>query len=152
MAQPALASIINLTARMGDVGVMERAQAALDDASALIRAEADPEDWIDDSGALEDVPAIVVTVCCKVAQRILANPDGLTSEGIGSYNQSFSNPSSDAYLTKSERPLIRRAAGSSPVGSVELQTPYRRINTEDIYMSVRDGEELPMGPWPSSST
>nr|MBP9053017.1 hypothetical protein [Ilumatobacteraceae bacterium] len=80
MDGPALAQLADLEARMGVVADEARARAALDDASALIRSEAGAEDWLDDDGNLEVVPSIVVTVCCKVAQRVLTNPDGVTNE------------------------------------------------------------------------
>ena len=153
MAEPALAQLTDLTARMGDVGGTERALAALADASAIIRAEAGTEDWIDTEGALETVPAIIVTICCKVAQRILTNPDGVTAEGLGSFNQSFTNASSDAYLTKAERRLVRKAAGANPIGSVELESPYRRYSVDDLYVRVDGGgDDLLMGPWPEATT
>jgi hypothetical protein len=55
-------------------------------------------------------------------------------------------------LTKQERRLVRKAAGSVLIGSVELQTPYRKYDADDVYMTVDNGgEELPMGPWPQPS-
>ena len=152
MDGPALAQLADLEARMGVVAAAARARAALDDASALIRSEAGAEDWLDDDGNLEVVPSIVVTVCCKVAQRVLTNPDGVTNETIGSFSQSFTSSSSDAYLTKAERRLVRKAAGSSLIGSVELESPYRRYSADDMYVSVAGGgDDLLMGPWPEST-
>lgn len=152
MDGPALAQLADLEARMGVVAAAARARAALDDASALIRSEAGAEDWLDDDGNLEVVPSIVVTVCCKVAQRVLTNPDGVTNETIGSFSQSFTSSSSDAYLTKAERRLVRKAAGSSLIGSVELESPYRRYSADDLYVSVAGGgDDLLMGPWPEST-
>ena len=93
-------------------------------------------------GALDD----------KVAQRVLTNPDGVTNETIGSFSQSFTSSSSDAYLTKAERRLVRKAAGSSLIGSVELESPYRRYSADDLYVSVAGGgDDLLMGPWPEST-
>lgn len=152
MDGPALAQLADLEARMGVVADEARARAALDDASALIRSEAGAEDWLDGDGNLEVVPSIVVTVCCKVAQRVLTNPDGVTNETIGSFSHSLTSSSSDAYLTKAERRLVRKAAGSSLIGSVELESPYRRYSADDLYVSVAGGgDDLLMGPWPEST-
>jgi hypothetical protein len=66
MATPTLASLQQLEARFPG-GLQDddtnRALAALEDASAWIRVEAG-EDWLDDSGGLETVPAAIVSICC----------------------------------------------------------------------------------------
>ena len=62
MSTPTLASLQQLDARFPG-GLSDddtnRALAALDDASAWIRSEAG-EDWLDDDGNLETVPAVIV--------------------------------------------------------------------------------------------
>lgn len=151
MSEPALATLDDLYARMGVVSDEGRARALLDDASALIRAEANYT-WLDADGALETVPALIVMVCCKVAERVMSNPEGLSGEAIGGYSAQFSNASSDVYLTKQERRLVRKASGVMAIGTVELESPYKKYDAEDIYMTVAGGgEELPMGPWPEPS-
>jgi hypothetical protein len=151
MSEPTLATIAELSARTGEISDLSRALALLADASALIRAEANYT-WIDADGEPETVPALIVMVCCKVVERVLSNPDGLSGEAIGGYSAQFSNASTDVYLTKQERRLVRKAAGTTPIGTIELQTPYRKYDVEDIYMTVDNGgEELPMGPWPEPS-
>jgi hypothetical protein len=151
MSVSALASLDDLRTRMGSVSDEARALALLDDASALIRAEANYT-WIDAEGLDEEVPALILMVCCKVVERVLSNPDGLSGEAIGGYSAQFSNASTDVYLTKQERRLVRKAAGTTPIGTIELQSPYRKYDVEDIYMTVDNGgEELPMGPWPEPS-
>lgn len=149
MSVPSLATIADLTARMGDVGDVSRAMARLADASALIRAEASPEDWLTVDGLLESVPPLIVTICCGVAQRVLDNPAGLSAESLGTYSATIANSSTDVYLTKAERRLVRKVAGALTIGSIEFQTPYRKEDVADIYMTVADSDEqLPMGPWP----
>ena len=151
MSEPTLASLSELEARLGSTPDTVRALALLDDASALIRAEANYT-WIDADGEPETVPALIVMVCCKVVERVLSNPEGLSGEAIGGYSAQFSNLSSDVYLTKQERRLVRKASGVMPIGTLELESPYRKYDTEDIYMTVNNGgEELPMGPWPYPS-
>lgn len=127
MATPTLATIWQLEQRVpGGIaeGDLARALAALADASAWIRVEAG-EDWLDDDGVLETVPGAVVSVCCAVARRILANPGGLLQEAIAGYSYSVSNASSDVYLTKAEKAIVRKAAGTSPgMVVVTLESPY----------------------------
>lgn len=117
MVLPAFATVSELAARMpGGLPDDEtpRADAALSDASALIRAEAGT-DWVDDAGALSGVPDVVVMVAIAVARRALSNPDGLTSESIQDYSRAFASnsASADVYLTKGERRVVRQAAGRS---------------------------------------
>ena len=151
MSEPTLATLSDLRARMGTLADETRAWALLNDASALIRAEANYT-WIDADGVAEEVPALIVMVCCKVVERVMSNPEGLSGEAIGGYSAQFSNASSDIYLTKQERRLVRKAAGTTPIGTIELETPYKKYDAADIYMTVDNGgEELPMGPWPEPS-
>jgi len=124
---PALVSLEEFAARLGGIAAAdeERAQAALDDASALIRVEAGTEDWVDDEGALETVPDVVVAVCVAVAGRAFRNPDGLRSEQIGTYSVSYGDTTSTAvYLTAADRRIIRRAVGLMSLGSIELESGY----------------------------
>jgi hypothetical protein len=151
MSLPALASLNDLLPLVGSVTDDGRARALLAYASALIRTEAG-EDWVDTDGNLDGVPDIIKMICCKVVERSLSNPMGLTAEAVVNYRAEYGNSSSDLYLTKQERRLVRKAAGSVLIGSVELQTPYRKYDAADVYMTVDNGgEELPMGPWPEPS-
>lgn len=115
MTLPAFADVGALAARIPG-GIEDndrpRAQAALDDASALIRAEAGNNWTNDEDTALEDVPDIVVTVCLSAARRAFVNPDGVTAASVGDASQSYSESSLDVYLKASEKALIRRANGS----------------------------------------
>lgn len=150
MTVPALATLEDLEARMGAQADEARALAVLDDASALIRAEAGDEDWLNDDDELEDVPPLIVMICCKVAQRTLGNPGGVSMESLGSFSQQYTNASPDVYLTRAERRLIRRATNSQTIGSIGL-TSEHQVNT-DIYVPVYGGgEDIPMGPWPEST-
>ena len=128
MPLPALADVSELEARLGttlsgaDLG---RAMALLDDASALIRQEAG-EDWVDDHGDLEDVPAAVATICLAVAYRAFKNPDGVTQASLGDASVSYGRAGlgSSVYLNEHEVKAVRRAAGKSGALSVALATPY----------------------------
>ncbi len=150
MSVPALAELEDLEARMGPLSDPSRAQAALDDASALIRSEADV-DWLDDDGVLEAVPPVIVMICCKAAQRALTNPGGVSQESLGSFSQQYANASPDVYLTRAERRLVRRETGSQVIGTIQLESPYQN-HVSDIYVPVvGGGEDVPMGPWPETS-
>jgi len=124
---PAFASFLELDARIpGGIADedVERAQAALDDASTLIRAEAS-QNYVDDQGALT-LPAgadawradVLVRVCLSAARRQLDNPDGISQEALGAYSVQQANASSDVYLTTAERRDVRRAAKKTGVTTV----------------------------------
>lgn len=118
---PPFASLDDLEARTGPVDDVTRAEAALDDASALIRAEAG-QTWVTDDALDEDVPGILAVVCIAVARRVIENPDGFTEMHVGDTGGSLANASNDVYLTANEKRLVRRAAGVSGVmGVVELE-------------------------------
>jgi hypothetical protein len=122
---PAFASTDDLDARGVDVSNLVRAQTALDDASAVIRLEANTS-WVVegavDFGDLADyLQDAIVTVCISVARRVLENPDGAESMTLGDASVSLANSSNDIYLTASERKIIRRASGRGSIGSIRLE-------------------------------
>lgn len=110
MALPALGSIEALEARLGRAleGVeLARGQAALDDASALVREEA-RQDWITTAGTLV-APDSIVTIVLKAAKRAMDNPEGYTSESDGDYTYRRSEDAGlDVYLTEAEKEIVRR--------------------------------------------
>ncbi len=117
MVLPAFASTDDLSARLpGGLSDddLTRAEAALSDASALIRAEAG-KTWVDDLLALSGVPDVVVSITIAAARRALTNPDGVTSESVQDYSRAFAatSASADIYLTRGEKSLVRRAAGGT---------------------------------------
>lgn len=110
MALPAFATYDDLVLRLpGNVTVdEERAEAALFDASALIHAET-ASAWVSDGALTDDVPDVVLTVCCKAAIRALVNPAGHTQEATGPFSTSYG----DVYLTSKEAQLVRGLAGGT---------------------------------------
>lgn len=126
MGLPALVSLDEFAVRLGGIAAADedRAQACLDDASALIRDEAGAEDWVDDDGGLEEVPGVIVAICVAVAIRAFRNPEGVRSETVGGYAVTYADASTAVYLTPGERAQVRRAAGRSSIGSVTLESPY----------------------------
>lgn len=107
---PALASVADLDARLpaelSSAGDESRAQAALDDASALIRDEAGVT-WVDAMSVLLTVPDIVVTITLEVARRALNR-----SFTYGAENEDSRD--SGLFLKADEK---RRLAAYSVVGS-----------------------------------
>lgn len=164
MTLPAFATLEEFEARL--VGALaedsddeERAQAALDDVSALIRVEAG-KDWVtdDDPPVLaDDIPDIVKTVTIRAALRAYNNPTGTESRthslGQFSESESFADSSSDVYLTSSERRLIRLAAGRRaglgviPVTRGALETHCGAGDT--VYADTLPGPK--QIPWASQS-
>lgn len=140
---PALVSLDDFALRAGGVDAADedRAQAALDDASALIRAEAG-KTWVTDDELDDDLPDVIVAVCVAVALRAWLNPDGARSEQIGNYSVTWADSSTAVYLSDGERRTIRQAAGRSGIGSITLESPYAP-NTE--WVPVSDGGD-PL-PW-----
>ena len=143
MALPAFAALEDLTARMGPLSDMGRAQAAIDDASALIHFESN-EVWVDGSALLEGVPPITTTICCNAARRVLDNPSGLASQTVGPFSETFTPTSNDVYLSKSEVQKIRAAAGLSK-GVWTLATTRSDIGEDvrSLYIDVA-GSDKPM--------
>lgn len=146
MALPALVSLADFALRVGGISAADedRAQAALDDASALVRAEAG-ENWVDAEDALEDVPDLIVTIVVAVAIRAFRNPEGVRSETIGNYSVAYADSSTAVFLTEGERRLIRRAGGRTGIGSIRLEGEWT-LNPDAVYVPVHGGGDyLPMG-------
>lgn len=110
MALPSFATYDDLVLRLPEnVTVDEdRAEAALFDASALIHAES-ASVWVSDGALTDDVPDVVLTICCKAAIRALVNPAGHTQEATGPFSTSYG----DVYLTSRETAIVRGASGGT---------------------------------------
>lgn len=109
---PALASVADLEARLGldpeslEGAELTRAQAALADASALVRMEA-RRTWVDELGAVT-APDVIVRVVLGAAQRTFTNPDGVIQEAVGPFSRRYADGSTGVYLTKAELDIVRR--------------------------------------------
>jgi len=149
---PPLASLEALSLRLGVTlagAEADRAGAILDDASALVRSEAG-RDWVDDEGALADVPAVVESVTLAVAYRAFRNPDGVSQTSLGDASISYDRGDGQAavYLTRDERRSVRRAAGTSAIGTVELASPWGMPQSNYPVAASGGGDSLPIGPFP----
>lgn len=109
-----LASLSDVEVRLGQTftaGESARPRAVLDDASALVRAEAG-RPWADpDTGALQNVPAAIKAVVLRVAIRAIENPEGFTNESGGDYSYTRKGVEDGVYLTDREHRIIRRVLG-----------------------------------------
>lgn len=107
---------------------LARAEAALEDATALALAEA-PES-VADKWRADGPPAVVRTVILKSARREFENPRQLNQEQLGEHMVGIS-ATSGVYLTPSELSLIQREARGSLqfVGSIRTPTAYGKGDT-----------------------
>lgn len=140
---PALVSLDDFALRVGGITSAdeERAQACLDDSSALIRDEARLT-WVDTEGGLEEIPDAVVAITYAVAIRAFRNPEGIRSEQIGQYSVTYADGSTAAFLTDGERRAIRRAAGRSGLGSMEIESPWAPPDPYTVPVDI-GGDEMP---------
>ncbi len=113
---PALASIEALEARLGRGALTgaqrDQALAALQDASAVVRAETN-RTWVAEDGTLT-APSQVVTVALQAALRVVRNPDGLVAETIGPFSRRMSeDQDGGVYLLDAEIALLARYTSST---------------------------------------
>ena len=125
---PPLASIAAFEKRLGLApGSLQgsdraRAEAALEDASALVRSEAG-KSWVDEEGNVTAPPA-VVTVTLKAARREYMNPNGFQSEQTGPFMYTLPRGETGVYLTEPEKQIVRRAAGKLGIGTITTPSAY----------------------------
>jgi hypothetical protein len=135
MALPSLASVADLEVRIPvEVGSLAgldltRAQAALDDASGLVRLYAGT-DWVDEDGVTITAPQVVKTVTVLAAKRAYDNPEGLIGEQIGQGAYGWQRDKDGArgvYLSEDEIALVQQAArndGGRYPGVYSVRTPW----------------------------
>jgi len=123
---PSLATLTQLESRYdSSVDNPGRAQALLDDASALVR-EVAGSDYVDVDNALTGVPQRIISIVCEVTRRAYENPRGLQGETLGDYTwrAGYTGTKGSAamgvYLTSAEQSAVRRAAGKFGASSVSL--------------------------------
>jgi hypothetical protein len=123
-----------------------RAQAALDDASALIR-QAASYNWATVDGDMLTVPDIIVAIACAVAYRAFKNPTGATQASVGDVSVSFSgSPGGAVYLTKNEHAAVRKAAGRPGITTIQLESDL--LAADDPLLAPTEGDPIPIGPLP----
>lgn len=102
----------------------ERVAVLLEDACALA-ADIIGSTYADGSGI--EVPGAITATVCAAVRRAFENPTGLQGETIGDYTWrvgytgTTGSASSGLYFTTGEARVMRRAAGKSAVGTIQLQ-------------------------------
>jgi hypothetical protein len=149
-ALPVLATIAQLETRLGlATGTLagldlDRATAALQDASDLVRAEGHIA-WTDSTGTPEAPPAVVVVVL-QVAMRAYNNPNGYASETVAAdgatYSYSNNQQALSIYLTADELRTVQLAADAATYAP---GNSWR--GTGSILTSKPDVRGLPAGGW-----
>lgn len=140
---PPLASVHDLVDRLGreiDDAERARAEAALADASALVREEARQE-WA--AGAPAAVEAVVLTA----ALRVMRNPEGISSETIGPYSYRRREQDVDVYLSEAEKNIVRRYRTRSRPLWTQATTRYESGGDDTIWYDDSFGFE----PFPLES-
>lgn len=79
----------------------------------------DASDWGVDSGDTEP-PAAVQGVVARVVNRALSNPLGVSSEGLGDHNITFTLGQSGGTLGPKDRRIIRRAIRKLGVVALDM--------------------------------
>lgn len=144
MALPALATIAQLETRLGvPVGSLAgvelaQAQALLEDASELVRAETG-KSWVDEDN-LPIAPGPVQTIVCQIVIRYLKNPDGYTSESEDGYTWRREGTDVDGglYLTDQERRLLSRYSTSN--GGLYTIPTTKRPYSRDVEIVLIDDQ------------
>lgn len=137
MALPPLAPVSALEIRLGLMpgtladADLARAGAALDDVSALVRAEAGSP-LVESDGITIDAPDAVVAITLSVSLRVYLNPDGLQGYSVEGYSEQRPQGGIGPVLTDDERAAITTAmrtaagggAGYLTIGSVRTPSAY----------------------------
>lgn len=151
MPAPSLATIADMEARLGhtidDPAERVRAQALLDDASALIRFEAN-RTWMDDTvdpPVLGVVPDFVVSLTAQAALRGWYNPAGIESAQLGAVSVRYGG----AWLTGAERAQLASLNRGQGLQNVELQPGFGWEGHVIGYVPVDNAPDLhtPAADW-----
>lgn len=128
---------------------LAKAQADLEDASNLVRAETG-KSWLDEQGQ-PIAPGPVATVVLKAALRCYRNPDEFSSESEDGYTWRREPDAVTPYLTEQEKTLLGKYAASS----TKLYTlPTTRLDPqEQLFLNDQYGGDPilyldePWGAW-----
>lgn len=117
-----LATVEQLSARTGKQyteasdPTLEQAEAALEDASDLVRAEG-LDDW-----SAATAPRAIVKLALRVVIRGLGNPNGYSSETYGSYTYRLRDElATGVWLNNSEIEFVQRVAAQSTSSAYTVQ-------------------------------
>jgi len=134
-----LITVSQWEARTGrDLTVAEQTQleALITDASALV-ANIVNDATVTDTWTGAAVPGAIVPVVVAMTRRGLDNPHGFTQENVDGYSYSVGT-ASGIFATRREAREVRKAAGKSPVGALNL-TSHLPQTRRDTYGGYLDG-------------
>lgn len=94
-----------------------RADLVLDKVSELIRHEAGDLTWVDDDGALSDVPGQIPGLALEVAARVWDNPTFKSQSAGGPFSDSW-GPAVGLFLTDEQRALLPNSVGTPSAFSI----------------------------------
>jgi len=128
------------TVPAGDVA---RVEALLSDACDLA-ADIIGKTYAEGSGS--EVPSIITAKVCEAVRRAYENPSGLQGETIGDYSwrgASAGSASIGVYFTPAESRIMRRAAGRSAAGAIQLETNMAdaAATDDELYLPVTGSTE-----------
>ena len=114
----------------------QRAQAYLDDASAMIEEEV--------GRTFSDVPPTARRICLSVAQRAWFNPAFVSSEQLGDFNTSYA-ARGGVYLTAEEKADLGKLKASASLWVQPLGRHDRLVHPREDFVYVQDqGGGLPL--------
>jgi hypothetical protein len=120
----------------------ERVEALLGDACDLA-ADIIGKTYAEGSGS--EVPSIITAKVCEAVRRAYENPSGLQGETIGDYSwrgSATGSASIGVYFTPGESRIMRRAAGRSGAGAIQLETNMAdAVEDDELYLSVTGSSE-----------
>ncbi|MEU3690543.1 hypothetical protein [Streptomyces narbonensis] len=124
MCEP-LGKLADLEARMGkpftDEAERAQAQAALADASDIVRAYGSPHWGCEDGGRTVPTPPAVRAVTLAMAERRMRNPENFVSEGAGEYQYRYAEQGANGFApSKAEVMLIEKLANKYGVRTLDV--------------------------------
>ena len=126
------------TVPAGDVARVEALLADACDLAADIIGKTYPE------GSGSEVPGIITGTVCAAVRRAYENPSGLQGESIGDYSwRGVSASGAGVYFTPAESRIMRRAAGRSAAGAIQLETNMAdaAATDDELYLPVTGSAE-----------
>lgn len=115
------------------------AEAAIDDATALVRAETG-RTWLDENGTPDPQVAGIVL---SVALRAFRNPEGFSSQTVGSWTGTVGGGGQDVasgvYLTTHERRQLQSLMGAGGLVSLTVVRPEFIGDDGTVWVPVAQG-------------
>lgn len=85
-----------------------------------------PGDWDETT-----TPEAIQAAAARITNRAIGNPYGISQEGLGDHQRSFSVGAAGGMMSPKDKRIIRRAAGASGVQNAELEG-YLPLEREDL--------------------